>query len=277
VAPLQMTDAVAGVDVGEDFLDLALLRIGAAEIEHRRIELAAIAADPLRMLRNHLRASCPGLGRGWLALIDSPRWPLDLDYSAIRVTAREPVPGGRTLDGALRGLLRRRGQEPIQLSMFPTPRLEYFTKCASMAACKPHLRAIYLQLFGKAAPPAAGASVSIRGGTFTRFMLAGFLTFRVLRDLGVETLEAYPELEFRLANHKRLPPKRTGAALTERIGVIARLRAAAGISTATLPKTLDQADAEVLALSAVTAARCGQLATLAHPAEGRFLITFARQ
>jgi hypothetical protein len=275
LVPVATPEGVAGVDVGEDFLDVALLRIGSAEIEHRRIALDGIDADLSRMLVERLRACCPDLTPKWLALIDSPRWPLDLDYSSATAAARNPVPGGRLLDGALRSMLRRRPGQPIQLSMFPTPPLEYFTNCASMKECKPHLRAIYLQLLGEASPLAANASASLRGGTFTRFMLAGFLTFRAFREMGVETLEAYPELQFRLANHNSIPPKRSGrTALTERIGAITRLREAAGVLTEPPPKTLDQADAEILALSAALASKSGSLAALEHPAEGRFLITF---
>jgi hypothetical protein len=276
VAPAEV---LAGVDVGEDFLDLALLRTRSAVIEHCRIALAGIEDDPLRILRERLLACCPDLDRKWMALIDSPRWPRDLDNSSRSVIERDPVPPGRIVDKALRERLRSLpGSTAIQLSMFPTPRLEYFSDCANAPSCKPHLRSIYCQLFGAAARLKQGPgnqSGAIRGGTFTRFMLAGFLAFRAWQELGVATLEAYPELEFRLADRRPLPPKRNRkAALAERLAIIGRLRDCLGIATDPLPATLDQADAEILALSAATAAKAGRLAALEHPAEGGFLLTF---
>jgi hypothetical protein len=278
-APVAPPDSLAGVDVGENFLDLALLHAGSCAIEHRRIALAGIEADPLRILCERLSESCPDLSPRWLALIDSPRWPRDLDYARRAVVMRDPVPPGRMLDQAVRERLRDLpDRDPIRLSMFPTPRLEYFSDCARSPSCKPHLRSIYLQLFGDAGHWSNGPadrSGSIRGGTFTRFMLAGFLTFRALQALGVATLEAYPELEFRLAGHKRLPPKgQRKAALAERVAIIGRMRQALGVAAQPMPRTLDQVDAEILVLSAAAAAKAGRLAALAHPAEGRFLITF---
>jgi len=169
----------------------------------------------------------------------------------------------------------------IQLSMFPTPEFEYFKQCAIASACKPHLRSAYRQLFENGANlPASdriNSSARVPGGNFTRFMLAGFLTFRAWQELGVQTLEAYPDLEYRLSSRNALPPKRDRkAAMAERISITRRLRESLGIGLTSLPATLDQADAEVLALSAAIAAQQGSLAALEHPAEGRFLITFER-
>jgi hypothetical protein len=272
--------SLAGVDVGEDFLDVALLRSGAAAIEHHRIALAGIEADPLRILSQRLSESCPDLISKSLALIDSPRWPRDLDYSSRAVLVRNPVASSRMLDQALRERLRDLpDHDPIQLSMFPTPKLQYFSDCARSPLCKPHLRSIYLQLFGSGAIDSSNSPSNrpgtIRGGTFTRFMLAGFLTFRAFEELGIPTLEAYPELEFRLAGRKQLAPKgERKAALAEQIAIIGPLRHSLGIATEPMPKTLDQVDAEILVLSAAAAAKAGRLAALEHPAEGCFLITF---
>jgi hypothetical protein len=52
------------------------------------------------------------------------------------------------------------------------------------------------------------------------------------------------------------------------------LRRTLDIAAAPMPSGLDQADAEILALSAMSAAKRGCLAALENPAEGRFLITF---
>jgi hypothetical protein len=266
-----------GVDVGEDFLDLAVLRLSPVALEHHRIALDGIENDPLGILRTRLAARCPDANSSWLALIDSPRWPVDLDCSSRAVIARDPAPTGRILDRALRAMLSASARHSaIRLSMFPTPRLAYFTKCANAPACKVHLAAAYRQLFnGAPAAPLANASTRVAGGNFTRFMLAGFLTFRVWQELGAQTLEAYPDLQFRLSSRAAILPKRAGkAALAARVSVLKRMRRSLGIAKTPLPATHDQADAEILALSAVLAARRGLLAALEHPAEGRFLLTF---
>jgi hypothetical protein len=279
IQALSAPEAAVGVDVGEDFLDLAILRSQSLAIEHHRIALDGIQDDPLLILAARLRERCPDAGPGWLALIDSPRWPRDLDYSRGAIHLRDPVPPGRVLDHALRAMLRASERHrAIRLSMFPTPVFGYFSHCAGAPGCKPHLRAIYHQLFKTqqcAASDNEAASRRLRGGHFTRFMLAGFLTFKAWQELGIHTLEAYPDLQFRLSTAISLPPKRAGkAAIAARIAVIRRYRHALGIGMASLPSTHDQADAEILALSAMSAARQGSLAALKNPAEGRFLLTF---
>lgn len=273
-------EVAVGVDVGEDFLDLAELRIASHTVRHHRIALRGIEANPLVILCERLTACCPDCGPRWLALIDSPRWPRDLDCSSSAIVARDPVPPGRILDQALRALLRESGRHSaIQLSMFPTPDFAYFQNCANAPACKPHLRAVYRQLFvnGTVSRPSDSAKLPARpaGGNFTRFMLAGFLTFRAWQALGVQVLEAYPDLQYRLSSPKAPAPKRVGkVAVEERIAITRHLRQSLGIETASPPATLDQADAEILALTAAIAANEGSLAALEHPAEGRFLITF---
>jgi len=267
---------VVGVDVGEDYLDLAVLR--AKSLAHYRIALRGIESDPLPMVRERLSACCPDSGPHWLALIDSPRWPLDLDCSRTIIVPRQPVPTGRTLDRTLRALLRASpAHGAMRLSMFPTPAHAYFRQCAGSVVCKPHLRSIYCQLFETApheSAPVLPVDRSVRGGIFTRFMLAGFLAFRAWEMLGVQTLEAYPDLQFRLWN-KRLLPKRAGqAALAQRIRINRKLRRMLGIRRSPIATDLDQADAEVLALTAIAAVGQGRLASLEHRAEGRFLITF---
>ncbi|HEY2105099.1 MAG TPA: hypothetical protein VGH29_04915, partial [Candidatus Binataceae bacterium] len=141
-------DVMVGVDVGEDFLDLAVLRIKSRLVEHHRIALAGIEGNPLGMLRERLSACGPDCGPRWLVLIDSPRWPLDLDASDRSILPRAQVPEGRILDQTLRALLRASARHrTIRLSMFPTPKFAYFTNCASARACKPHLLSVYRELF----------------------------------------------------------------------------------------------------------------------------------
>ena len=262
--------------MGEDFLDLAVLRIDELTLQHHRIALRGIEAAPLEMIRERLRECCPGVCPRWLALIDSPRWPLDLDCSKPAVVKRDPMSAGRMLDRELRAILRLApGRAAMPLSMFPTPRLEYFTGCVRQPSCKPHLRAAYTHLFGPSdgpLEPALAAAAAVKGGTFTRFMLTGFLAFRAFQSLGATTLEAYPDLQFRLSASAPLQPKRAGqAALVQRVAINRKLRRVIGIKRAPLPATIDQADAEILVLSAALAARRGSLCALEYAAEGSFL------
>jgi hypothetical protein len=274
-----LPETATGIDVGEDFLDLAVLRTRTMTVEHHRIALCGIEAAPLEMLGERLRACCPDVGPRWLALIDSPRWPLDLDCSKPALVRRDPVPAGRLLDSALRAILRASpSHAAMRLSMFPTPRLDYFTRCARRPTCKPHLRAAYMHLFEPPDRPAnpdfSSESASAEGGNFTRFMLAGFLAFKAFQSLDAQTLEAYPELQFRLSMSERLLPKRAGEpALAQRVAINRKLRRVIRIKRSPPPASLDQADAEILVLSTALAARRGSLGTLGHPAEGRFLLT----
>ncbi len=274
-----LPEMAAGIDVGEDFLDLAVLRTRAMTLEHHRIALRGIEAAPLEMLRERLRACCPDAGPSWLALIDSPRWPLDLDCSKPALVRRDPVPAGRLLDSALREILRASpSHAAMRLSMFPTPKLDYFVRCARRPNCKPHLRAAYMHLFEPADRPAnpdlCHKSAAVEGGIFTRFMLAGFLAFKAFQSLGAQTLEAYPDLQFRLSVTEPLLPKRAGEpALAQRVAINRKLRRVIRIKRSPPPASLDQADAEILVLSAALAARRGSLGFLEHPTEGRFLLT----
>jgi hypothetical protein len=281
IARVATPEVAVGVDVGEDFLDLAVLRSNPLTLSHHRIGLHGIEDDPAGILSERLAVACPDAGPQWLALIDSPRWPRDLDLSKPTICRRDPEPAGRSLDRALREMLRDSDDyKAMRLSMFPTPKLEYFRKWAGAARCKAHLRAIYCilfepQLVGSTTSVTIDASGPTQGGTFTRFMLAGFLTFRVWEALGIPTLEAYPDLQYRLWSSSRIAPKREGAAAFEtRLEVLPKLRRTLGIAPAPPAYGLDQADAEVMASTAMIAGVRGSLASLEHPAEGRFLITF---
>ena len=72
-----------------------------------------------------------------------------------------------------------------------------------------------------------------------------------------------------LSGGEPLLPKRTGRpALAQRVAINRKLRRVIGIKRSPLPADLDQADAEILVLSAALAARRGALGALEHPAEG---------
>lgn len=213
-----------------------------------------------------------------MALIDSPRAPRDIDCGDGAMTHRKEVAAARAIDVSLRELLKARFNGAMRpLSMFPTPRASYFAGCVMRHDCKPHLRAIAQELL----PSIIGASQKftdrkIAGGTFTRFMLAGFAAFPALEKLQVRTVEAYPDLQMRLwANGIVLPPKRLRAeAIEARRQICARLAKKIGLASFEAPQTLDEADAAILALSAAASASTRSLVELHCPPEGRFAVAF---
>jgi len=163
--------------------------------------------------------------------------------------------------------------------MFPTPRAEYFAGCIANSTCKPHLRAIGEELLASVIKVRSRKTDGpIPGGTFTRFMLAGFGVFPALEELGVCVCEAYPDLMMRLwSEGELLPPKKLrGEALRVRASICARLARIVGVREFRIPTTLDEADAAVLALSAAASSIAGALIELHCPAEGRFAVAFAR-
>ena len=271
---------IAGIDVGEDFLDLAILDGDRSRIEYHRVAMAGIGRPAVSSLATRIAGAAPLLGRSAFAFVDSPRAPRDADCSAATMTARPNAPAARLIDAALRAMLRSTpGCGAVGLSMFPTPRADYFVRCISSAACKPHLRAIGEELlrplFGSK-PPERGR---IAGGLlFTRFMLAGFATFRALEAMGVRAFECFPDLQFRLwSDGAPLPSKRIRAdALRARQRICVRLARAIGIAKFESPTTLDQADAAVLALSATASGARGALIELHCAPEGHFAVGFAR-
>jgi hypothetical protein len=260
---------------------LAVGRVGLCgigrETEAKRVPLSAGAVAQLARL---IAAAAPPLEQRAVALVDSPRWPSDLDWSAEGVTPRRAHLGGREIDVSLRAIveqLRAPGGRPglARLSMFPTPRFDYFGARIMAAACKPHLRAMGRDLFDAALMRDFGA---LTGGTFTRFMISGFATYRALATLGVETYEGYPDLQFRLwAGRMMLPPKRRrDTALHARRQIVRRMAARLGISCEDRIDTLDRADAAILALSAAAARRDGGIVVVENCAEGRFLVALDR-
>jgi len=230
------------------------------------VPLAGIDSNAVRNLADRISTICPELNSRWLARIDSPRSPRDLDCRNGRFAFRA-LPPRRQIDSQLRKSILG---SSIRLSMFPTPPLGYFRSKSLEPACKAHLRAIYDALFCDL------EVVSIPGGgTFTRFMLSGFACFRALELLGVKTYESFPDLEFRLANGGALTPKRTRRlALDHRRLIIRSLRLKLRIDGPS-QLTMDQADAEVLALTGALASRERKLLVLANKAEGNFIVTAA--
>src|SRR6266436_1351469 len=192
---------IAGIDVGEDFLDLAILVSGKSELRLARTALRGISGDTpgaVAQLAGRMIDIAPELAAPAIALVDSPRWPSDLDWSKPTPVARAGNVRGRLLDAHLRALMGHvggnghTGAALRRLSMFPTPRFEYFAR---------------------------------GGAIFTRFMLSGFAAYRALERIGAAAYECYPDLQFRLWAHgTELPPKGDHRnALTVRTRINARI------------------------------------------------------
>jgi hypothetical protein len=269
---------ILGIDVGEDFLDVAMLDAHRATLSHHRVLVAGIRAPVVESLARRIADAVGCDARSGIALVDSPRTPRDIDCSGAKLSLRSDVPRTRAIDTSLRELLRMTFNGTMRpLAMFPTPLASYFAGCAADSQCKPHLRAIAAELFASVITmPRAGMTKSLAGGTFTRFMLAGFAAFPALERLGVRTFEAYPDLQMRLwSAGMALPPKKFRAeAFRVRKEICARLGKIVGATSNQPPRTLDEADAAVLALSAAASAATGSLLELHCPAEGRFAVAF---
>jgi Protein of unknown function (DUF429) len=310
---------IVGIDVGEDSLDLAIVDAAAKHLRLERVAVVGIerggdansgepsGGDPNREqtnidgtirgdgregcgideLRRRILAAAPELGAsGAIALVDSPRWPRDLDLGEgggnlreVFVRAVLGASAGRKIDTTLRAMvgrlgLRKAGGAPFSLALFPTPRLEYFAACARDPRCKPHLAALGRELFPDAIEKASPGIAPVGGRVFTRFMLTGFAAYRAIDGIGVDSYEAYPDLAFRCwAGGAEIPPKSAGrSALVARMRINGRLAEEIGCEGASRIATLDEADAAVLALSAVKARRSGAIALIEEAGEGRFAL-----
>ena len=268
---------ILGVDVGEDFLDLALLLPDRATLSYHRVPLRDIKRQVVGSIATRIAELLNSNLKGGIALVDSPRAPRDVDCSSARMIRRMDAPRTRVIDASLRELLREKFEGKMRpLSMFPTPLAAYFAGCIAHSGCKPHLRAIAEELLAPMiAEPVFARDGVLAGGTFTRFMLAGFAVFPALERLGMRAFESYPDLQMRLwSDGVKLPPKRAGEALRVRQMICSRLAAAVEVANFRAPKTLDESDAAVLALSAAVSNLTGALIELCCPPEGRFAVAF---
>jgi hypothetical protein len=278
---------VAGVDVGEDFLDIATSAPQGQHLRLTRVNLRNIGSlsaehlldeNAVTLLSRMLADEVPEL-RSAIVLVDSPRWPSDLDWSKPGVAATGDSQHGREIDVGLRALVSSlyvagANSTLTTLSMFPTPPMRYFGAHLNSANCKPHLRRFGQELFGQALNHNYGPA---SGGIFTRFMIAGFAAYRALGAIGAEAYECYPDLQFRLWCHRhRLVSKKQGrtAALASRIRVLSAVAHRLGHSVNGLRKIrrLDEADAAILALSISAAQQYGAIVILENPREGRFMV-----
>jgi Protein of unknown function (DUF429) len=282
--PSRRPVTLVGIDVGEDYLDLALVNSWRHSLELRRVALLGIEVSPggIAGLSIRLAEALSSCQTPTIALIDSPRWPLDLDCRKSSLSPRfDDCASGRRIDARLRDFtkhLAATGEADFRLSLFPTPRLNYFRSCVQAPACKPHLSAIGRDLFGRNDSPSTECGP--RGGAlFTRFMLAGFAAYQALEAIGVTTFEAYPDLQFRLWRDGRpLAPKSRGkSALADRFAINFDIAVAAGIRGADQIRTLDQADAAILALTAYSALDDGAVGIFEEPEEGCFAASLQYQ
>ncbi|MGZ6228470.1 MAG: hypothetical protein ACXWNE_10095 [Candidatus Binataceae bacterium] len=266
-----------GIDVGENFLDLAILDTPPRTLVLKRVPLDRLNGSACATLAERIKEAVPGVDAHVSVLVDSPRWPRDLDWSN-PPDKRDPVPREREIDVELKRifplLMGAPDGKPYKpgLAMFPTPRYDYFTQWADALAGKPHLSGIAKELFSALLNGNAGGPT--HGGTFTRFMLAGFATYRALEGLGIDAFESYPDLQLRLSSPSTaLPPKKRHAeALSARRDIVASLARDLDLPGAPVLRTLDEADAAAMALAAACSACKGKLWTVSHPCEGRFML-----
>lgn len=269
---------ILGIDVGEDYLDLAMLAADRRALSYHRVPLQGIGSPVADSIARRIADAVRHDLRGGVAFVDSPRTPRDVDCSSGETVRRMEAPRARLIDASLRELLHARFNGTMRpISMFPTPSASYFAGCVASSGGKPHLRAIAEELLASVIRlPLASTDGSIAGGTFTRFMLAGFAVFPALEQFGICAFEAYPDLQMRLwSDGAQLPPKRLrGEALRVRRNICAQLAAIIKVTNFEAPKTLDEADAAVLALSAAASASTQSLIELHCPPEGRFAVAF---
>src|SRR5882757_1487885 len=74
--------AIVGIDVGENRLDLAIIDARRRTMRFEEIALSKFGGDdPIGALADALAEVAPELCDGAIAIVDSPRSPLDLDCS----------------------------------------------------------------------------------------------------------------------------------------------------------------------------------------------------
>jgi hypothetical protein len=276
--------AIVGVDVGENYLDLASIAPDRDQLRYARIALDQIGgADCIGSLADVLVDRVPELRTGAIAIVDSPRCPIDADGSQSHFAPRENPPARRAIDSRLRAMVHQLNENPArvrktQLWLFPTPPMRYFTECVRHPDCKPHLRSMGEQMFQ---PPKSPAQIPARltgGALFTRFMIAGFAVHQALARIGVEACEGYPYLTFRLwmNGDDELPAKKKTSnafadALQARRRILHRITLPAKLKMAP-PATYDEADAAILATTMAAASSDGAIFQVRDRAEGRFVV-----
>jgi hypothetical protein len=248
---------VAGVDVGEDFLDIATLAPESHHLSLTRVNLRDIGSAPagnsldtnaIALLGARLADDVPEL-RGAIVLVDSPRWPSDLDWSKTisgdrygwrsesRPSAVGQSPEQCRMETSLRGahktgvvaIIHSQRSRGIDVGLRALVRMlrkldaNSPLTTSSMFPTPPmryfgaHLNTAtckpHLRMLGQ---ELFGQALNhdygaASGGIFTRFMIAGFAAYRALEAIGAEVYEGYPDLQFRLWRRRhRLFSKQKG-------------------------------------------------------------------
>jgi hypothetical protein len=280
--------AIFGIDVGEDYLDLASIAPERSKLRYARIALDQIGGgDSIGSLADMLVDHVPELRAGAVAIVDSPRCPVDVDCSQVHFAPRENPPGSRVIDSGLRSIVHRLNENPArdrrtQLWLFPTPSMTYFAECVLHPACKPHLRSMGEHMFRPLESPAQIPARLSGGALFTRFMIAGFAVYQALAMIGVHAYEGYPYLGFRLwmSRDDELPAKKKTSnalfdALEARRKILQRITLPAKFKMAP-PATYDEADAAILATTVAAASRYGAIFQIRDRAEGSFIVALDR-
>lgn len=271
---------IVGIDVGENALDFAIADSGRMRFE--RVGLTGLENSPgqaIAELARRVVAIAPELTRnGAIALIDSPRFPRG-SACATKLSYT------RLIDARLAATVRRiraaraTSNPSLGLWLFPTPPSAEFVRHARDLSCPTHLVRFAYELFPQYMEKRDHESEkSGTGRIFTRFMIGGFALYRALSQWPVACFEGYPDLYFRLhANGASIMPKRAGRrrAMETRIPIVTAVMRQSGLK-GSMPTTLDQADAAILAASACAARRSGTLLAIEAPSEGVFALPLAR-
>ena len=107
--------AIVGIDVGEDYLDLASIAPDRGKLRYARIALDQIGgSDSVAALADVLVDRVPDLRAGAIAIVDSPRCPIDADCSQSHFAPRESPPARRAIDSGLRALVYRLNENPAR-------------------------------------------------------------------------------------------------------------------------------------------------------------------
>src|SRR5262249_22177952 len=82
--------ALAGIDVGENFLDLAIAHPAQRTLRYLRIGLQQFPDRVVERMADAVASEAPELQAGSIALVDSPRAPRDFDSRSMKHLGYEP-------------------------------------------------------------------------------------------------------------------------------------------------------------------------------------------
>jgi len=196
---LESDAAIVGIDVGENFLDhrvdRARARRTALRAQSRWIKFAEQIAS--RRWPMSLPIEWPELRAGAVAIVDSPRCPIDTDCSQSHFAPRENPPARRAIDSGLRAMVNRLNENPARARKTQTVAVsdaadEIFHRMRTSSRMQVGiLRSMGEQLFRPLESPAQIPARLTGGALFTRFMIVGFAVYQALATIGVDAYEGY--------------------------------------------------------------------------------------